>query len=212
MIDNRLWEMFPETPDSFRNMVKQTVADQLTVERKRNVFRTPRAATVAVILVLIAGTTVGAANISKLKTYLAKWGYKVPEENVVSYEEKEQTDMVQGNSIEVTSDTDIEGTGTEDNKDSMTYEISEEKINNLKEKYASLADSEYVIYGFFFEDSDGKRYVDCNNAEGVVRVMSFSGPCSYGVPGVVDGKFTGTYEFAIEQTFNLNTDIIRFSP
>ena len=134
MIDNRLWEMFPETPDSFRKMVKQTVADQLTIERKRNVFRMPRAAAVAVILVLVAGTTVGAANISKLKTYLAKWGYKVPEENVVSYEDKEQTGMVQGNLLEATSDTNMEDKSMDDEKASMSYDEIRDSLSELEQQ------------------------------------------------------------------------------
>ena len=144
MIDNRLWEMFPETPDSFRKMVKQTVADQLTIERKRKVFRMPRAAAVAVILVLVAGTTVGAANISKLKTYLAKWGYKVPEENVVSYEDKEQTGMVQGNLLEATSDTNMEEKDIDDEKASMSYDEIRDSLSELEQKNLDVLKNLYI--------------------------------------------------------------------
>ena len=144
MIDNRLWEMFPETPDSFRKMVKQTVADQLTIERKRNVFRMPRVAAVAVVLVLVAGTTVGAANISKLKTYLAKWGYKVPEENVVSYENKEQTGMVQGNLLEATSDTNMAEKSMDDEKASLTFDEIRDSLSELEQKNLDVLKNLYI--------------------------------------------------------------------
>ena len=158
MIDNRLWEMFPETPDSFRKMVKQTVADQLTIERKRKVFRMPRAAAVAVILVLVAGTTVGAANISKLKTYLAKWGYKVPEENVVSYEDKEQTDMVQGNSIAATSDTNMEEKDIDDEKASMSYDEIRDSLSELEQKNLDVLKNLY-IEGHMISDEEAEKKI-----------------------------------------------------
>ena len=64
MLDKRLLEMVPETPDGFRKIVKQTVDDQLAIERNKvfgflPVARVVMAATIAIAILICFPTTRG---------------------------------------------------------------------------------------------------------------------------------------------------------
>ncbi|MBR1598477.1 MAG: hypothetical protein IJ661_06205 [Lachnospiraceae bacterium] len=160
MIDNRLWEMFPETPERFQKKVKQSVADQLTIERKKNTVRVPRAAAVTVICILLAGTTVGAANISKLKEYISNWGHTLPEENVVTYAGSEQADMVQGTAGETSADANSEDGSTDDEQDKMSYNDIRGSLSELEKKNLDIVRNNYIEHALMSEEDAEKKICD----------------------------------------------------
>ena len=165
MIDNRLWEALPETPDSFRRMVKQTVADELTRERKKKGYGVSKAAAAAVICALAVGTTVGAANISKLKDYIAGWNDTVPEESIVEYDydDNEKADMVQGiNDSSVTGQDENAGA---DNKAAAGnivpgYDEIRSSLSELEKKNLEELKKIYITGGLMSEEEAEKKICD----------------------------------------------------